>query len=164
MSLVLDSVTEDKLVFENINWFKILNGTNQINVITIEKLLSIKIHSKGNELVLSGASKEVELGKKLIQNFYSIISKGYFPNENDFKAGLKIITEGTHSIEDIFLDTVCVTTDRKTVAPKSINQKLYIDAIRKNDIVFGIGPAGTGKTYLAVATAVASLNLKKVKK
>jgi len=164
MSLVLDSVTEDKLVFENINWFKILNGTNQINVITIEKLLSIKIHSKGNELVLSGASKEVELGKKLIQNFYSIISKGYFPNENDFKAGLKIITEGSHSIEDIFLDTVCVTTDRKTVAPKSINQKLYIDAIRKNDIVFGIGPAGTGKTYLAVATAVASLNLKKVKK
>ena len=67
-------------------------------------------------------------------------------------------------LEDIFLDTVCVTTDRKTIAPKSINQKLYIDAIRKNDIVFGVGPAGTGKTYLAVAAAVATLNLKKVKR
>ncbi|MDG2005763.1 MAG: PhoH family protein [Thermodesulfobacteriota bacteirum] len=164
MSLVLDSITEDKLTFDNGNWFKILNGTNQSNILVIEKLLDIKIHSKGNELILNGPSKEVTLGKELIQNFYKIISKGYFPSENDFKSGLKILSQRTHTIEDIFLDTICVTTDRKTIAPKSINQKLYIDSIKKNDIVFGIGPAGTGKTYLAVATAVASLNMKKVKK
>ena len=164
MSLVLDSITEDKLTFDNGNWFKILNGTNQSNILIIEKLLDIKIHSKGNELILNGPSKEVTLGKELIQNFYKIISKGYFPSENDFKSGLKILSQRTHTIEDIFLDTICVTTDRKTIAPKSINQKLYIDSIKKNDIVFGIGPAGTGKTYLAVATAVASLNMKKVKK
>lgn len=164
MSLLLDSITEDKLTFDNGNWFKILNGTNQSNILIIEKLLDIKIHSKGNELILNGPSKEVTLGKELIQNFYKIISKGYFPSENDFKSGLKILTQRTHTIEDIFLDTICVTTDRKTIAPKSINQKLYIDSIKKSDIVFGIGPAGTGKTYLAVATAVASLNMKKVKK
>ena len=164
MSLLLDSITEDKLTFDNGNWFKILNGTNQSNILIIEKLLDIKIHSKGNELILNGPSKEVTLGKELIQNFYKIISKGYFPSENDFKSGLKILSQRTHTIEDIFLDTICVTTDRKTIAPKSINQKLYIDSIKKNDIVFGIGPAGTGKTYLAVATAVASLNMKKVKK
>ena len=164
MSLLLDSITEDKLTFDNGNWFKILNGTNQSNILIIEKLLDIKIHSKGNELILNGPSKEVTLGKELIQNFYKIISKGYFPSENDFKSGLKILSQRTHTIEDIFLDTICVTTDRKTIAPKSINQKLYIDSIKKSDIVFGIGPAGTGKTYLAVATAVASLNMKKVKK
>jgi len=164
MSPLLDSITEDKLTFDNGNWFKILNGTNQSNILIIEKLLDIKIHSKGNELILNGPSKEVTLGKELIQNFYKIISKGYFPSENDFKSGLKILTQRTHTIEDIFLDTICVTTDRKTIAPKSINQKLYIDSIKKSDIVFGIGPAGTGKTYLAVATAVASLNMKKVKK
>ena len=164
MSPLLDSITEDKLTFDNGNWFKILNGTNQSNILIIEKLLDIKIHSKGNELILNGPSKEVTLGKELIQNFYKIISKGYFPSENDFKSGLKILSQRTHTIEDIFLDTICVTTDRKTIAPKSINQKLYIDSIKKNDIVFGIGPAGTGKTYLAVATAVASLNMKKVKK
>ena len=118
---------------------------------------------KGRDL-RSGTPKEVNTAKQLIQNFYKIISKGYFPTENDFKTGLKIITEDNHTLEDIFLDTVCVTTDRKTIAPKSINQKLYIDAIRKNDIVFGVGPAGTGKTYLAVAAAVATLNLKKVKR
>ena len=164
MSPVLDSITEDKLIFDNLSWFKILNGTNQSNIITIEKLLNIKIHSKGNELILIGPSKEVNLGKDLVENFYKIISKGYFPSENDFKSGLKILSQRAHTIEDIFLDTVCVTTDRKTIAPKSINQKLYIDSIKKSDIVFGIGPAGTGKTYLAVATAVASLNMKKVKK
>ena len=126
--------------------------------------MCIRDSSKGNELILSGTPKEVNTAKELIQNFYKIISKGYFPTENDFKTGLKIITEDNHTLEDIFLDTVCVTTDRKTIAPKSINQKLYINAIRKNDIVFGVGPAGTGKTYLAVAAAVATLNLKKVKR
>ena len=164
MSIVLNSVIQEKLIFDDINSFKVLNGTNQNNILTIEKLIKIKIHSKGNELILSGTSKEVNTAKELIQNFYKIISKGYFPTENDFKTGLKIITEDNHTLEDIFLDTVCVTTDRKTIAPKSINQKLYIDAIRKNDIVFGVGPAGTGKTYLAVAAAVATLNLKKVKR
>ena len=164
MSIVLNSVIQEKLIFDDINSFKVLNGTNQNNILTIEKLIKIKIHSKGNELILSGTSKEVNTAKELIQNFYKIISKGYFPTENDFKTGLKIITEDNHTLEDIFLDTVCVTTDRKTIAPKSINQKLYINAIRKNDIVFGVGPAGTGKTYLAVAAAVATLNLKKVKR
>ena len=164
MSIVLNSVIQEKLIFDDINSFKVLSGNNQNNILTIEKLIKIKIHSKGNELILSGTSKEVNTAKELIQNFYKIISKGYFPTENDFKAGLKIITENNHTLEDIFLDTVCVTTDRKTIAPKSINQKLYIDAIRKNDIVFGVGPAGTGKTYLAVAAAVATLNLKKVKR
>ena len=164
MSIVLNSVIQEKLIFDDINSFKVLNGTNQNNILTIEKLIKIKIHSKGNELILSGTSKEVNTAKELIQNFYKIISKGYFPTENDFKTGLKIITGDNHTLEDIFLDTVCVTTDRKTIAPKSINQKLYIDAIRKNDIVFGVGPAGTGKTYLAVAAAVATLNLKKVKR
>ena len=164
MSIVLNSVIQEKLIFDDINSFKVLNGTNQNNILTIEKLIKIKIHSKGNELILSGTPKEVNTAKELIQNFYKIISKGYFPTENDFKTGLKIITEDNHTLEDIFLDTVCVTTDRKTIAPKSINQKLYIDAIRKNDIVFGVGPAGTGKTYLAVAAAVATLNLKKVKR
>ena len=131
MSPVLDSITEDKLIFDNLSWFKILNGTNQSNIITIEKLLNIKIHSKGNELILIGPSKEVNLGKDLVENFYKIISKGYFPSENDFKSGLKILSQRAHTIEDIFLDTVCVTTDRKTIAPKSINQKLYIDSIKK---------------------------------
>ena len=86
------------------------------------------------------------------------------PIEADFSLGLKILQDKSHKIQDIFLDTICLTTDRKTISPKSINQKLYIDSIRKNNLVFGVGAAGTGKTYLAVAAAVSYLNLKKVKK
>ncbi|NSW88174.1 PhoH family protein [bacterium] len=164
MSVILNPVSDEKLVFDNVESLKLLVGPKQSNIFELEKLLNIKIHSKGNELNLSGPKDETDLGKNILQAFYGMISKGYSPAENDFKSGLKIILDKNHTIEEIFLDTICVTTDRKTIAPKSINQKIYIDSIRKNDIVFGIGPAGTGKTYLAVATAVASLNLKKVKK
>ncbi len=164
MSVILNPVSDEKLVFDNIESLKLLIGPQQSNIFELEKLLKIKIHSKGNELNLSGPKNQTDLGKNILQAFYGMISKGYYPAENDFKSGLKILLDKSHTIEEIFLDTICVTTDRKTIAPKSINQKIYIDSIRKNDIVFGIGPAGTGKTYLAVATAVASLNLKKVKK
>ena len=164
MSVILNPVSDEKLVFDNIESLKLLIGSKQSNIFELENLLNIKIHLKGNELNLSGPKNEITLGKNILQAFYGMISKGYYPVVNDFKSGLKIILDKSHTIEEIFLDTICVTTDRKTIAPKSINQKIYIDSIRKNDIVFGIGPAGTGKTYLAVATAVASLNLKKVKK
>ena len=164
MSVILNPVSDEKLVFDNIESLKLLIGSKQSNIFELENLLNIKIHLKGNELNLSGPKNEITLGKNILQAFYGMISKGYYPVGNDFKSGLKIILDKSHTIEEIFLDTICVTTDRKTIAPKSINQKIYIDSIRKNDIVFGIGPAGTGKTYLAVATAVASLNLKKVKK
>ena len=75
MSIVLNSVIQEKLIFDDINYFKVLNGTNQNNILTIEKLIKIKIHSKGNELILSGTPKEVNTAKELIQNFYKIISK-----------------------------------------------------------------------------------------
>ena len=88
MSLLLDSITEDKLTFDNGNWFKILNGTNQSNILIIEKLLDIKIHSKGNELILNGPSKEVILGKELILN------DGFY---------IKYINEGLSSSKEIFL-------------------------------------------------------------
>lgn len=164
MSVVLNSIIEEKLILDNIDWLKTLSGTNQENIKEVERLLNLKVHSKGNELILNGTKDNVKIGVNLLSSFYKIISKGYSPSGNDFKSAIKIIEQETHTIEEVFLDTICVTTDRKTIAPKSINQKIYIDCIKNNDIVFGIGPAGTGKTYLAVAAAVASLNLKKVKK
>tara|TARA_Y100000590_G_scaffold205405_1_gene232935 strand:- start:9336 stop:10292 length:957 start_codon:yes stop_codon:yes gene_type:complete len=164
MSAILDSVHEEKLEFENISLFKILSGTNQKNFLSIENIYKVKIHSRGCEIKVVGPSKEVESSCQLIESFYKIISKGYLPSESDFELGAKIIKQNSHSIEEIFLDTICLTTDKKTVAPKSINQKIYTDSIRKKDIVFGTGPAGTGKTFLAVAAAVSSLNKKNVKR
>jgi len=164
MSVVLDSVIEEKLDCESINFFKILSGVNHKNFSTIEKICNVRIDSRGCEIRISGTSQRVSESLDLLRSFYKIISKGYCPIESDFELGAKILEQKTHSIEEIFLDTIYLTTDKKTIAPKSINQKLYIDSIRKNDLVFAIGPAGTGKTYLAVAMAISYLNLKKVKK
>ncbi len=74
----------------------------------------------------------------------------------DIELASRIILSDKHSLEDIFLDTICVSTRKRIIAPKSLAQKHYIDSIRKNDVVFGIGPAGTGKTYLVMALAVSA--------
>tara|TARA_B100001559_G_scaffold250614_1_gene214101 strand:- start:32 stop:988 length:957 start_codon:yes stop_codon:yes gene_type:complete len=164
MSLILEEITENTLEFEDITSFRILSGVENINLKYIGEILNLEIHSRGCEIRINGNKSNVEKASKLFTQFYRIIKKGYHPNQKDFESGLNILENDQHDLEEIFLDTVCLTTDRKTIAPKSINQKLYIDSIRKNDLVFGIGPAGTGKTYLAVAMAVSYLNLKKVKR
>ena len=164
MSLILEEITENTLEFQDITSFRILAGIENENLNYVSKILKLEIHSRGCEIKINGNKSNVEKASKLFKEFYEIIKKGYHPKQKDFESGLNILESNQHNLEEIFLDTVCLTTDRKTIAPKSINQKLYIDSIRKNDLVFGIGPAGTGKTYLAVAMAVSYLNLKKVKR
>lgn len=164
MSLILEEITENTLEFEDITFFRILSGIENENLNYVSKILKLEIHSRGCEIKINGNKSNVEKASELLKEFYEIIKKGYHPKQKDFESGLNILENNQHDLEEIFLDTVCLTTDRKTIAPKSINQKLYIDSIRKNDLVFGIGPAGTGKTYLAVAMAVSYLNLKKVKR
>jgi len=80
------------------------------------------------------------------------------------QASKVLLADANADLKDIFLDTVYVTNRNRPVTPKGFNQKAYIDAIRKHDIVFGIGPAGTGKTYLAMAMAVAALVERRVKR
>ena len=164
MSLILEEITENTFEFQDITSFRILAGIENENLNYVSKILKLEIHSRGCEIKINGNKSNVEKASELLKEFYEMIKKGYHPKQKDFESGLNILESNQHNLEEIFLDTVCLTTDRKTIAPKSINQKLYIDSIRKNDLVFGIGPAGTGKTYLAVAMAVSYLNLKKVKR
>ncbi len=164
MSVILKPISESHIEFEDISSFKTLAGVENKNLKIISKIYGVEISCRGLEIRLNGIQSSIDSCTKLLQSFYKIIKRGYMPNVSDFELGSKIIRNNTHSIEEIFLDTICLSTDKGTIAPKSINQKLYIDSIRKNDVVFGVGPAGTGKTYLAVAMAVSYLNLKKVKK
>jgi phosphate starvation-inducible PhoH-like protein len=100
----------------------------------------------------------VELITALLNQLYELIGKGYPVYSSDFAFGLRVLESTPKArLDRIFLDKVYVTTQNRVVSPKTKNQKIYIDAIRNNDIVFGIGPAGTGKTYLAVAMAVSAL-------
>ncbi len=146
------------ITFEDYQTAAILFGDLNRNLQTIEKGSGVKIHVRGNNVTLEGEVHEVELVKNLLDQLYALIQKGHPVYSSDFAFGLRILETTPHArLEKIFLDKVYVTTQNRVVSPKTQNQKTYIDAIRNNDIVFGTGPAGTGKTYLAVAMAVSAL-------
>lgn len=136
----------------------ILFGDLNRNLHTIEKASGVNIGARGNSLNIKGLKHEVELASDLLVQLYELIGQGYPVYSSDVAFGLRILESTPKAkLSKIFLDKVYVTTQNRVVSPKTPNQKLYIDAIRTNDIVFGIGPAGTGKTYLAVAMAVSAL-------
>jgi phosphate starvation-inducible PhoH-like protein len=144
------------LIFEDNNCLKQLCGEKNSNIKEIEKLFEIKLHTRGNKITLDGEPQNSDNAEKFINQLYNLITKGYHLEPGDIELASRIILSNKHSLEDIFLDTICVSTRKRIIAPKSLAQKHYIDAIRKNDIVFAIGPAGTGKTYLVMALAVSA--------
>ena len=95
---------------------------------------------------------------QILRQLYGLLEKGYPVYASDVDYAIRILSGDSRArLQDIFLDTIYISAHKRTITPKSIAQKAYIDAIRRYDIVFGIGPAGTGKTYLAMAMAVAEL-------
>lgn len=151
-----------ELEFEDNAIVKELYGQQNNNLKEVENLYGIKIHSRGGKLSFEGEDDEVHSAHRLLKEIYSLIEKGYTLNPGDLELASRIVEENEIKLEDIFLDTICVSTRKRIIAPKSLTQKLYIESIRKNDIVFGIGPAGTGKTYLAMAMAVSAFVNKEV--
>jgi len=140
-----------------------LYGENNSNLRLIERRLNIVINIRGNELILQGGLSEVELTENLLTQLYGLLREGYPIYERDVDYSLRILGSNHKSeLKPIFLDRVYIPSKKKTITPKSINQKNYIDSIRRYDIVIGIGPAGTGKTYLAMAMAISSLMKKEV--
>ncbi len=142
----------------------ILYGEFNKNLQLIEQKAEIKINVRGSGVNLSGPEHAVQLVTDLLNQFYGLISKGFQLYSSDYAFGLQVLEATPHaSLDKIFLDQVYITAQNRIISPKTQNQKNYIDAIRNNDIVFGIGPAGTGKTYLAVAMAVSALVSSQVK-
>ncbi|MCI5162122.1 MAG: phosphate starvation-inducible protein PhoH, partial [Candidatus Electrothrix sp. AX5] len=128
------------------------------NLKTVEQTVGVHIHDRGNTLNITGKGHAVQLAASLLTQLYGLVRKGYPVFSQDIAFGIKILESSpSASLAEIFLDKVCITAQKRIISPKSIHQKNYIEAIRTNDIVFGVGPAGTGKTYLAVAMAVAAL-------
>ena len=145
-----------ELIFENNNSLKLLCGEKNSNVKEIERIFDIKLHTRGNKITLQGQPQNLDNAEKFTNQIYELIKKGYNLEPGDIELASRIILSDRHPLEDIFLDTICVSTRKRIIAPKSLAQKHYIDSIRKNDVVFGIGPAGTGKTYLVMALAVSA--------
>ena len=143
----------------------LLFGQANTNLQQIEQLLGVSIASRGSELRISGDDHRVVLAQRLLEELYSLLKADYPLYPPDIDYALRILSADSKArLKDIFLDTVCISARKKIISPKSLAQKDYIDAIRQNEVVFGIGPAGTGKTYLAVAMAVAAINERRVKR
>ncbi|KGO34066.1 phosphate starvation protein PhoH [Desulfobulbus sp. Tol-SR] len=136
----------------------VLYGDLNRNLHIVEESVNVKINVRGNDVQVTGFRHDVEIAVELLTQLYDLIGRGHPVFSSDFAFGLKILGSSAKArLDKIFLDKVYVTTNNRIISPKTPNQKIYIDAIRSNDIVFGIGPAGTGKTYLAVAMAVSAL-------
>jgi len=140
-----------------------LLGEHDRNIKLIEKFEPVKISVRGNLLSIAGEQVAVDLVHNLILQLHVLLEKGYpiYPADIDYAHRI-LSSNGSTNLEKIFLDTVFISSKKRSITPKSIAQKIYIDLIRNYDIVFAIGPAGTGKTYLAMAMAVSALLDKKV--
>ena len=163
MKAQLEDLALRKLSFPNNNVLRLLFGERDEHIKLIERMENVKISVRGNSVSLSGESLAVDLVEGLLSQLYGLIEKGYPIYSTDIDFAHRILS-GNRSvnIEEIFLDKVFISSKKRIITPKSLAQKIYIDAIRKYDMVFGIGPAGTGKTYLAMAMAVSYLLEKKV--
>jgi len=153
------SHSEDrKITFGNNHYARGLFGEQNNHLQRLARTLDIGVHARGNTVHLQGDPIATALAEKLLRRLYALVEEGYPLYPSDIEYAVRILSSDDRvNLKDIFLDTVYITSQKRPIAPKGLAQKEYIDAIRKYDIVFGIGPAGTGKTYLAMAMAVSSL-------
>jgi phosphate starvation-inducible PhoH-like protein len=118
----------------------------------------VRIASSAGMIQIQGDAVQRELTSRVVKQLYGLLEKGYPVYPSDVEYAVRILSSDRGAnLRDIFLDTIYISAHKRVITPKSLNQKVYIDAIRGHDIVFGIGPAGTGKTFLAMAMAVAEL-------
>ena len=150
--------TEKSISFEDNGLAAKLFGPQNRNLDILAELTATKIHSRGNRVLIRGDESQAELSRRILDELYGLIAGGYPVFAEDVEHAHRILSRDFKArLKKIFLDKVLITSGKRTVAPKSATQKEYIEAVRRNDMVFGIGPAGTGKTYLAMALAVAAL-------
>lgn len=156
-------VKEVKLVIRDNAEALALFGMHDENVRAIEAVFPVRIYSRDNEMVVAGQSPQVAKVEEVVKGMLEVLRSGGELSRGDVTYLLRLAAEGqTVRMVDLVNEVVVQTSRGKQIKPKTMGQKLYLDALRKHDIVFGIGPAGTGKTYLAMAHAVASLKAREV--
>ena len=139
-------------------------GSFDENIRIIEQELTVRVVSRDDQLKISGEEDEaVDQAAKVIQGLLSLSARGETIHEQNVRYLIQLVKSGNEDkIQTLAADVLCVTAKGKPVKAKTVGQKRYVDAIRNNTITLGVGPAGTGKTYLAVAAAVAAFRAKEV--
>lgn len=145
---------------------EVLAGNLDTNIKIIEKELDVKLDIKSDKIVIASGDEEKEaMTERLIKALSSLIDTQKSLSKEDIYYSINLVKKSKeHQLYDIQKDVVAITSEGKTIRPKTIGQKRYVDMIRKSGITFGIGPAGTGKTYLAIAMAVNAFKNKEVSK
>ncbi len=140
-----------------------LFGSFDENMQEVEKELGVKVISRGGELRVSGEDVDVAAAAEAINRLLSLVSRGETVDVATVRYVIGLTREGrAEEVDEVARDVLCVTAKGKPIKPKTVGQKHYVDAILKNTITIGVGPAGTGKTYLAVAAAANAFRQKQV--
>ncbi|MDF4756537.1 PhoH family protein, partial [Vibrio parahaemolyticus] len=153
-----EQLVEMNQQLENTNEAIALFGVNDAHLKVIERELNVSIITRGETVHVSGAVETVTLVEKILQQLLVVIRKGVSITERDVAYAIQLAQQGKIAqFEELYEEEIFKTAKGKSIRVKTMGQRRYIHAMKKNDIVFGIGPAGTGKTYLAVVMAVRAL-------
>ena len=144
---------------------EILFGSRDENLKQLESQFGVQILTDGHELIVSGDAEGLTKTERTIGQLSVLLKEGYHFSREDVRRASELVSDDVQvDLKEFFLRGPVRTSNKRHVKPKTINQRLYLNAIERDDIVFGIGPAGTGKTYLAMAQAVAYLTSKRVRR
>ncbi|MBN2574492.1 MAG: PhoH family protein [Deltaproteobacteria bacterium] len=158
-------VESDRVVLDDNRVALTLFGERNANLKRIELETNARLHSRGNELTLMGNADAIAQARLLVEQLYRMARSGRPIGPEDVGRAAEVLRgDSTANLQEVFSDTILVGSRARPIAPKGLAQKRYVDAIRERDIVFAIGPAGTGKTYLAMALALRELLEKRVKR
>jgi phosphate starvation-inducible PhoH-like protein len=153
-----------RLEFADNDKVRALCGAHNEHLKLVEKRLGVQLGLRGGQVVVTaGDEAKLRMAEGLVRELYDLVAEGYPLYLEDVDQATKLAAQGV-ALREVFGDTVFVSSRHRVITPKGLAQKRYIQAIRDDDIVFGVGPAGTGKTYLAMAMAVSYLVERRVKR
>ncbi|MFO8031972.1 MAG: PhoH family protein [Desulfohalobiaceae bacterium] len=157
---------ERELEFQDVDLARELFGPDGKNLSLLQERLDVQVHTRGSSLTLSAKDeKHLQQACNCLLQMYELLRAGHKLYPQDMESALHLLSqEPGADLKSFFQDSVFAVSRKKTVSPRTLSQRVYLQAIRDKELVFGIGPAGTGKTYLAVAMAVAYLMQNKVKR
>jgi phosphate starvation-inducible PhoH-like protein len=164
------STRREKLSFDDPQALQVLCGSNNARLKLIERTAGAQVHLRGNEVTIEGDDAATETARSALEQLYDLALAGKVLSSDDVVRAVKLLQGdpgGAGSgvtLRSVFGDAILTPRTGRPIAPKGAAQKAYIDLVRGNDIVFAVGPAGTGKTYLAVALAVRALLDKQIRR
>ncbi|UTG99218.1 PhoH family protein [Macrococcoides canis] len=155
----------DIIRFDNINEAQAMLGNNDEHLNYLEEVYDVELHTRGQELTIHGETDAVSKAEVVIRSLLKIIQKGTNITLRDVQSAVQMSDKGTiHYLSDLYDEEITKDATGKSIRAKTMGQRLYVHQIKKSDLVIGIGPAGTGKTFLAVVMAAQSLRSGKVKR